>query len=269
MRWSYAILTVFLLLGFFFTRWYLCEVRGLCEPTATLEIGMMIITGLLVGFCAAWLLSEEAFRNLKSQAGGLLREKSGLHQQLLLLEKENQAARRHVADWQQEGTLLTQVKKVTEPLLEQTKQQVKLLEDELKLHQRRYDNLKEESDAMRQMADQLRTELASERAKEAVLRSELDESREKAKADPQESKPTKGHSRFTPSSWQTRDDLTKISGIGPKIQKKLNELGIYSYRQIAEFTPEEIEQVAASLKVFRGRIGRDNWIGQAAALCIK
>lgn len=269
MRWSYAILTVFLLLGFFFTRWYLCEVRGLCEPTATLEIGMMIITGLLVGFCAAWLLSEETFRNLKSQVGGLLREKSGLHQQLLVLEKENQAARRHVADWQQEGALLTQVKKVTEPLLEQTKQQVRLLEDELKLYQRRYDNLKEESDAMRQMAEQLRTELASERAKEAVLQAELGENREKAKAAPQEARPTKGHSRFTPSSWQTRDDLTKISGIGPKIQKKLNELGIYSYRQIAEFSPEEIERVAASLKVFKGRIGRDNWIGQAAALCIK
>jgi len=46
-------------------------------------------------------------------------------------------------------------------------------------------------------------------------------------------------------------------------------LGIYSYQQIAEFTPDEIAQVASSLKVFKGRIGRDNWIGQAAALSIK
>lgn len=269
MRFIYGILAVFLLLGFFFTRWYLCEVRAFCEPTASLEIGMMIISGLLVGFCSAWLLSEESFRDLKGQVGGLLREKNGLHQQLTLLEKENQAARKHVADWQQEGSLLTQVKKVTEPLLEQTKQQVKLLEDELRIYQRRYDNLKEESDAIRRTADQLRDELTAERAREAILQASIPVKKEAEVTQPAPAKPPKPHSRFTPASWQTRDDLTLISGIGPKIQKKLNELGIYSYRQIAEFTPEDIERVTATLKVFKGRIGRDNWIGQAAALSIK
>jgi len=268
MRLAYVILGVFLLLGFFFTRWYLCDVRELCGTATNLEVGMMIITGLIVGFCAAWLLSEETFRDLRGQVGGLLREKSGLHQQLTLLEKENQSARKHVAEWQQEGALLAQVKKVTEPLLEQAKSQVQMLEGELKQHQRRYDNLKEESDAMRRTADQLRAELAAERAHEIELQPTIDEKREKEKEEATQ-KAEKSHSRFTPASWQTKDDLTKISGIGPAIQKKLHELGIYSYQQIAEFTPDEIAQVASSLKVFKGRIGRDNWIGQAAALSIK
>ncbi|MBL7848110.1 MAG: hypothetical protein JNL40_11615 [Cyclobacteriaceae bacterium] len=269
MRFIYGILAVFLLLGFFFTRWYLCEVRAFCEPTASLEIGMMIISGLLVGFCSAWLLGEESFRDLKGQVRGLLREKNGLHQQLTLLEKENQAARKHVADWQQEGSLLTQVKKVTEPLLEQTKQQVRLLEDELRIYQRRYDNLKEESDAVRRTAEQLRNELTAERAREAALPVSIPPNKEAEGRPATPAKPSKPHSRFTPATWQTRDDLTLISGIGPKIQKKLNELGIYSYRKVAEFTPDDIEQVTAALKVFKGRIGRDNWIGQAAALSIK
>lgn len=268
MRIAYIILGAFLLLGFFFTRWYLCDVRELCEATANLEIGMMIITGIIVGFCAAWLLSEETFRDLRGQVGGLLREKTGLHQQLTLLEKENQSARKHVAEWQQEGALLAQVKKVTEPLLEQARHQVQLLEDELKVHQWRYDNLKEESDAMRKTADQLRAALAAERAHEAELEAVVHEEREKEKQEAAQ-RAEKSRSRFTPASWQTKDDLTKISGIGPAIQKKLHELGIYSYQQIAEFTPEDIVRVTASLKVFKGRIGRDNWIGQAAALSIK
>lgn len=268
MRIAYLILGAFLLLGFFFTRWYLCDVRELCEGTANLEIDMMIITGIIVGFCAAWLLSEDTFRDLRGQVGVLLREKTGLNQQLMLLEKENQSARKHVAEWQQEGALLTQVKKVTEPLLERAKHQVKLLEDELKVYQRRYDNLKDESDAMRRTADQLRAELAAERAREAELEASMHEKLEKERQEKTQ-KAEKSHSRFTPASLQTRDDLTKISGIGPAIQKKLHELGIYSYRQIAEFTPDDIVRVAASLKVFKGRIGRDNWIGQAAALSIK
>lgn len=268
MRAVYLILAAFLLLSIFFARWYLCAVRGMCELSTMLEVTAMIITGLVVGFSVSWLLSESAFRALRGHLGGLQKEKTVLHDQLRLLEKENQAARRHVAEWQQEGTLLSQVKKVTEPLLAEARHQVSILEDELKLNQRRYDSLKAESDEIRRTAEQLRSELAIEKAREVALKAEISE-KEPISQGVTHSKPSKGHSRFTPSTWQTRDDLTKISGIGPKIQKRLNEMGVYSYRQIAEFSPEEIEKVAASLKVFKGRIGRDNWIGQAAALCIK
>lgn len=269
MRAVYLILAAFLLLSVFFARWYLCTVRGMCELSTMLEVTAMIITGLVVGFSASWLLSENTFRALRGHLGGLQKEKTVLHEQLRLLERENQSARRHVAEWQQEGTLLSQVKKVTEPLLAEARHQVAILEEELKVNQRRYDSLKKESDDIRRTAEDLRAELAAERAREAVLKEKVDQNRETPKAETVQSRYQKGHSRFTPSSWQTRDDLTKINGIGPKIQKKLNELGIYSYRQIAEFSPEDVETVSSSLKVFKGRIGRDNWIGQAAALSIK
>ncbi len=61
------------------------------------------------------------------------------------------------------------------------------------------------------------------------------------------------------------DDLQRISGVGPVLERKLNALGIFHYRQIAAFTPEQIAAVDDELN-FKGRIERDNWLTQAAEL---
>ena len=63
----------------------------------------------------------------------------------------------------------------------------------------------------------------------------------------------------------SRDDLKAISGIGPKLEKVLNDLGIWTYAQIAALDKAQIERLDGQLG-FSGRIGRDDWIGQAAAL---
>jgi NADH-quinone oxidoreductase subunit E len=63
----------------------------------------------------------------------------------------------------------------------------------------------------------------------------------------------------------TPDDLKKISGIGPKIEGILHDLGIYHFDQIASWRREEVDWVDDYLK-FKGRIGRDDWIGQAKTL---
>ncbi|MEM9204895.1 MAG: 50S ribosomal protein L21 [Pseudomonadota bacterium] len=61
------------------------------------------------------------------------------------------------------------------------------------------------------------------------------------------------------------DDLKKISGVGPVLEKKLNALGIMKFSQVAAFSPEDIERVDEVLN-FKGRIERDNWLEQAAEL---
>jgi NADH-quinone oxidoreductase subunit E len=61
------------------------------------------------------------------------------------------------------------------------------------------------------------------------------------------------------------DDLKAISGIGPKLEKVLNDLGVWTYAQIAAWEPREVAWVDDYLS-FRGRIERDGWIGQAAKL---
>ena len=61
------------------------------------------------------------------------------------------------------------------------------------------------------------------------------------------------------------DDLKKISGVGPVLEKKLNALGITTYAQIAAFSADDIAQIDDVLS-FHGRIDRDDWVGQAKAL---
>ncbi len=61
------------------------------------------------------------------------------------------------------------------------------------------------------------------------------------------------------------DDLKKIDGVGPVIEKKLNELGIYHFKQIATLSKEQADAIDEAI-AFKGRIERDDWLGQATKL---
>ena len=61
------------------------------------------------------------------------------------------------------------------------------------------------------------------------------------------------------------DNLKEISGIGPKIEEKLNALGVYHFSQIASWSEENCAYIDNQLS-FKGRIDRENWIEQAKVL---
>ncbi len=61
------------------------------------------------------------------------------------------------------------------------------------------------------------------------------------------------------------DDLKKIKGIGAKLERLLNDVGIWHYGQIASLTPGEIAWINAKID-FKGRIQRDRWVSQARDL---
>ncbi len=61
------------------------------------------------------------------------------------------------------------------------------------------------------------------------------------------------------------DDLQLISGVGPKIEGTLHELGIFTFAQIASWHEAERHWVDGYLN-FKGRIERDEWVKQAEAL---
>jgi NADH-quinone oxidoreductase subunit E len=61
------------------------------------------------------------------------------------------------------------------------------------------------------------------------------------------------------------DDLKAISGIGPKLEKVLNDLGVWTYAQIAAWQKREVAWLDDYLG-FKGRIDRDGWIAQARGL---
>jgi predicted flap endonuclease-1-like 5' DNA nuclease len=62
------------------------------------------------------------------------------------------------------------------------------------------------------------------------------------------------------------DDLKLIVGIGPVLERLLQQLGINSYRQIARWTDRDIDEFNARLSDFPGRIRRDAWVTQAREL---
>ena len=62
------------------------------------------------------------------------------------------------------------------------------------------------------------------------------------------------------------DDLKKIKGVGPKLEKLLHSLGFYHFDQVAAWTAEEIAWVDENLEGFKGRVTRDEWVRQAKEL---
>jgi hypothetical protein len=65
------------------------------------------------------------------------------------------------------------------------------------------------------------------------------------------------------------DDLEQIGGVGPMLEALLNEIGVFYYWQIAEWTPDDIAWVESKLMHFRGRILRDDWVGRARTLAAR
>jgi predicted flap endonuclease-1-like 5' DNA nuclease len=63
--------------------------------------------------------------------------------------------------------------------------------------------------------------------------------------------------------FDKRDDLMAIAGIGPALAKKLNAEGILSYKQLAALSNEDVANLDPK---FKGRIKRDDWVGQAKKL---
>ncbi len=86
---------------------------------------------------------------------------------------------------------------------------------------------------------------------------------------PAKAKPAASKKKAAPAKARTsakkKDDLKKISGVGPALEKKLHGLGVTSFQQIAEWKAADIEEVDDKLN-FKGRIQRDDWVKQAKIL---
>jgi large subunit ribosomal protein L21 len=86
-------------------------------------------------------------------------------------------------------------------------------------------------------------------------------------------KPKKAAAKAKPASGESKkakaaefnDDVKLIAGVGPALEKKLAAQGVTSLKQIAEWTPAEIERIDDEL-AFKGRIEREEWVEQAKDL---
>ena len=62
------------------------------------------------------------------------------------------------------------------------------------------------------------------------------------------------------------DNLKKIKGVGPKLERLCNMMGFWHFDQIANWTDEEVAWVDENLQGFKGRVTRDDWVAQAKIL---
>lgn len=78
-------------------------------------------------------------------------------------------------------------------------------------------------------------------------------------------KEERAEAEVTPDA-KTPDDLTRIKGVGPKLNDMLVSLGVTRLSQIAAWSNEDIDRIDPQLGRFEGRIRRDNWVEQARLL---
>lgn len=69
-----------------------------------------------------------------------------------------------------------------------------------------------------------------------------------------------------PAAAAEEDDLKEIPGIGPVLARRLGELGVRTFRQIALWTDADVLRIEDHVKSFKGRIRREGWIGHARKL---
>ncbi len=82
------------------------------------------------------------------------------------------------------------------------------------------------------------------------------------KAAAKKSAPKKAAETTAPAA---ADDLKKLSGVGPALEKKLLAGGVTSFAQIAAWTDADVADMDEKLS-FKGRIEREGWIEQAKEL---
>ncbi len=85
-------------------------------------------------------------------------------------------------------------------------------------------------------------------------------------ADPEPATKPSAEPAGTQAPPSARDDLKRIKGVGPKLEKMLNALGVTSFAQIAEWDEADIDRIDPQLGNFQGRIRRDSWVEQAKFL---
>ena len=109
------------------------------------------------------------------------------------------------------------------------------------------------------------TEVVDLKAEEAEIAAALAALPKNASAEEKANAAGSKPQMLTAPRGDAADDLKRIKGIGKVIEGKLNDLGIYHFDQIANWSRKEVNWVTTFLS-FKGRIDREDWIAQAKLL---
>jgi len=218
------------------------DLNPMDKTTAVLEIVIMLVVAFLIGVLTSWLARKKISAEIPEKDLGYSKEElenanskiEELSSNLSVLQAENEQLKMKP----NENTGLAA--QIEEQTIKIEKQQVQITELLGK-----NENLEEEL----QEHEKLNYELQHKLKRPAPKFSSKEEAAE-----------TLG---FKLAKEEDKEDLTIIKGVGPFIQEKLNELGIYTVEQISDFTINTVIKVTEAIEYFPGRIQRDFWVEQA------
>ena len=198
-----------------------------------------------------WKSKLSALERLVIQREAQIAELEGL------LAKQNTALETVQQDKSSQASKLRQYEKE----LENCRQHVEPLRQQLNAHKNRLSDLQIQVDERDKTINKLREELRNrERLRTTPVRPAIS-----GKIDQSEERISTASKLFTSMPVQV-DDLKRIQGVGPKLERMLNDMGIYQFKQISEFNAQDVKWVDDHLTAFKGRISRDNWVAQAHKL---
>lgn len=94
---------------------------------------------------------------------------------------------------------------------------------------------------------------------------EADKPKQQSKGSEVRSKPAQA-ALVKPKAASEPDDLQRIKGVGKALERRLRELDVRTFAQIAAWTDADVERIEAGLNSIPGRIERDRWVEQAKKL---
>jgi predicted flap endonuclease-1-like 5' DNA nuclease len=183
-------------------------------------------------------------------------ENAQLNHDAIRMGQENEALKREVAELDELKIQNTELARCLESIENSRKQ----YEVDAKRHRENAGQHEKRSETLRLKLDEVEKHIA-----------EMEEQQRQALKDAREAAVTQvttGELKVDPPPLP-QDDLKDIIGIGKVFEHTLHELGIFTFKQIADFDAADIARVNAELKEFKGRMEQDDWIGQAKELHYK
>ena len=255
--------------------WYFLSVKGVIidlkgfNPqvawVAIIEILVMLLVACLLGYAIAWHYRSETIDDQNEKLDYQQAENKSLTH--AIDEYKNQ-----VESWRERQK--HELDGLKQKLSELTSQREKLQNQKVDLESSLTES-KTEIQEVKSRLQEVENEIGTLRYRNRQLDFQLketEESNSKLKTEIEflvterkEKKSVSDHPFVRPVESDEKDDLTKIKGVGPFIEKRLNMIGIYTFQQLAELSPEMIDRVGAAIEFFPHRIIRDNWVGQASS----
>ena len=228
------------------------------------------LTNLLV----AAQTESESVNKMLTAAQNRLDNLDAMEQKVITLEAENAQLRHDAASAQQQIEVLQRDVAELDELKVQNRELSHCLQS-LESSRRQYEQdakrYRERADQSVKRSETLRMKLDDVEKSFAEIARQHDEALKIVEREPDQAKANGSALNGNGANGgehteQEVDDLTKIVGIGKVFQGMLHKLGIYSFRQIANFGPTDIARVNVELKEFKGRMEQDDWVGQAKEL---